>query len=141
MQSQPPLAVFHVLGATLLVAGIAMFMMLTAVTAKACSIDKEASNSASIAYQAEAAVTMVSAASYLALTTDIAQDGRHCSGGGSLSHGGDCASGCCSTCSSATVLSSGVVLFGESPGHFLSQTRGIVSTRPPPEFRPPRNFA
>ena len=141
MKSQPPRAVFHVLGATLLVTGIAVFMMLTAATAKACSIDQEASNSASIAYQAEAAATIVSATSNLVLTKDIAQDGKHCCVGGSQSHGGDCASGCCSTCSSATVLSSGVVLFGELPGHILSQTRGVISTRPPPEFRPPRNFS
>lgn len=141
VQSQASRAVSHVLVATLLVAGIAMLMMLTAGTAKACSADKEASNSASIAFQAEAAVTVGLATSYPALTKGIAQGGRHCCAGGSQSHGGDCASGCCPTCSTATVLSSGVVLLGDSTGHFLPQAGGIVSTRPPPEFRPPRKFA
>ena len=135
-------AVPHVLVATLLIAGLAMFLMLTAGAAQACPPGKEASDSVSIVHKAKRAVAMMSATSAPALAKDISQGGGQCCGGGSHSHGVGCASGCCSAFSAAIgVASSGVVLLDGSICHVLPRQDGVASTRPPPDFRPPRTFA
>ena len=139
VQSQASRAV---LVTTLLVAGFAMFMMLTAGAARACPPGKEASGSVSIVHEAKRAVAMMSATSAPALAKDISQGGGQCCGGGSHSHGVGCASGCCSACSAAIdIASSGIVLLNGSIGHVLPRQDGVVPTRPPPDFRPPRTFA
>ena len=141
IQSQASRAVSHVLVATLLVAGLAMFMMLTAGAAQACPQGKEASGSISIVHKAKRAVAMISATSVPALAKDISQGGGQCCGGGSHSHGVGCASGCCSAYSAADVASSGVVLLDGSICHVLPRQDGVTSTKLPPDFRPPRTFA
>ena len=141
-QSQATRAVPHVLVAALLVAGLAMFMMLTAGAAQACPPGKEASGSVSIEHKAKRAVAMVSAMSAPALAKDVSQGGGQCCGGGSHSHGVSCASGCCSACSAVIdVASSGVVLLDGSICHVLPRQDGLAPPRLPPDFRPPRTFS
>ena len=142
MQSQASRAVPHVLVATLLFAGVAMFMMLMAGTAQACPPGQEASGSVSIEYNTNRAVAMMSATSAPALAKDISQGGGQCCAGGSHSHGVGCASGCSSACSAAVdVASSGVVLLDGSICHGLPRKSGVTSISPPPDFRPPRTFS
>jgi hypothetical protein len=132
-------AVPHVLVATLLVAGFAMFMMLTAGVAQACPPGKVASGSVSIVHKAKHAIAMMSVISAPALAKDMS--GR-CCGGGSHSHGIGCANGCCSACLAAIdIASSGLLSAEGSICHFLPRQSGVVSSRPPPDFRPPRTFA
>ena len=139
VQSQA--AVSHGLVATLLVAGIAMFMMLTAGTAQACPPGKEASGPVSIVHTARRAEAVVSATSAQELAKDISQGGGQCCGGGSHSHGIGCASGCCSAVSVAIdILNSGLILLDGSICP-LPRQDGLASTRPPPDFRPPRTFS
>ena len=142
VQSQASRGVPHVLVATLLVVGLAMFMMLTAGAAQACPPGKEANGSVTIAHKAKRAVAMMSATAAPALAKDSSQGGGQCCGGGSHSHGVGCASGCCSAYSAAIdVASSGLVLLDGSIGHVLPRQDGLASTRSPPDFRPPRTFA
>ena len=139
VQSQA--AVSHGLVATLLVAGIAMFMMLTAGTAQACPPGKEASGSVSIVHTAKRAVEVISATSAPALAKDISHGSAQCCGGGSHSHGIGCASGCCSAFSAAIdVASSGLVLLDGSICP-LPRQDGLAPPRLPPDFRPPRTFS
>lgn len=139
VQSQASRAVPHVLVATLLVAGLAMFMMLTAGVAQACPPDKEAIGSVSITHEAKRAVAMVSATSAPASAKAISQGGGLCCGGGSHSHGVDCASGCCAACSAPIdIASSGVDLPDGSICHVLPRQDGVALTKLPPDFRPPR---
>ena len=142
IQSQASRAVPHVLVATLLVAGLAMFMMLPGGAAQACPQGKEASDSVSIVHKAKRAVAMMSATSAPALAKDISQGGGQCCGGGSHSHGVGCASGCCSAFSAAIdVASSGVVLLDGSICHVFPRQDGLAPPRLPPDFRPPRTFS
>lgn len=67
VQSQGSRAVHDVLVATLLVASLAMFMMLTAGATQACPASKEASGSVSVVHKAECASAMMSATSAQAL--------------------------------------------------------------------------
>ena len=142
MQSQASRAMSHVLVATLFVAGLAMLMTLTAGEAQACPPGKEASGSVSVVHKAKHAVATKSVTSAPTLAKDLSQVGGQCCGGGSHSHGVGCASGCCSACSAAIdAASSGLVLLDGSISHVLPQQSGMISTRPPPDFRPPRIIA
>ena len=142
VQSQASRAAPHVLVATLLVAGLAMFMMLTAGEAQACPPGKEANGSVSIVHTAKRAVATMSATSAPGLANVISQGGGQCCGGGPHSHGVGCASGCCSACSAAIdVASSGLVLPDGAICHCLPRQSGVVSTKPRPDFRPPRTSA
>lgn len=151
VQLQASRAVRHVLVAILLFAGLAMFMMLTAGAAQACPPGKEVSGSVSIthkvkwagtiAHEAKLIVTTASASSAPVLAKTICQGGGLCCGGNSHSHGVGCASACCSAFSAAIdIASSGFFLLDGSIGHVLSRQDGLASTRPSPDFRPPRTF-
>jgi hypothetical protein len=146
-------ASLHVLIATLLVGALAIFMMLTAGVAQACPRGKEASTSVSIAHkikrvggiahEAKLIVTTASASSpALVLAKTICPGSGLCCGGDSHSHGLGCASTCCSACSAAIdVASLGFFLLDGRIGHVLPPQDELASTRPPPDFRPPRIFA
>ena len=141
-QSQASRGGPHVLVTALIVAGLAMFMMLTAGVAQACPPDKEASGSVSIEHKAKRAGALISATSALVLAKDISQGSGQCCGGGSHTHGVGCASGCCSAYSAAIdVAGSGVILLDGSICHVLPRQDGVAATRPPPDFRPPRTFS
>jgi len=139
VESQASRAVSHVLVATLLVAGLAMLMMLTAGAAQASRSGKEASGSVTIVHKAQRATAMMSATSAPALAKDLSQAGERCCGEGSHSQGAGCASGFCPAFSAAIdVASSGLVLLDGSTCHVLLRQDALASTRPSPDFRPPR---
>ena len=130
MQSQASRAVPHVLVATLLVTGLAMFMMLTAGAAQACPPGKDASGSVSIEHKAKRAVAMMPATYAPALAKDISQAGGRCGGGGSHSYGVGCASGCCSACSAAIDVSNSRVVLLDGSICLVSTRRGRSDQAP-----------
>lgn len=138
--------------AVVLVAGLAMFMMLTARAAQACPPGKEASVSVRLADKAERVgtiedeaalaetVALVSSAPVLAEAAY--QGGRPCCSDNSYSHKGCCASACCSAFSLAIdVAGSGIIPLDGSVCHVLDAQEMAVPTGPPPDFRPPRSFS
>ena len=142
MQSRPSRAMSHVLVATLFVAGLATLMMLTAGGAQACPPGKEASGSVSVVHKAKHAVTTKWVTSAPTLAKDLSQIGGQCCGDGCHSHCNGCVSGSCSACSAAIdAAGSGLVLLDGSIIHITAQQSGVISTRPPPDFRPPRIIA
>lgn len=142
-QSQASRAMSHALVAALFVAGLAMSMMLMAGSAEACPKGKEASGSVSVVQHKvihSIATKWVTSAPMLA--KNLSQTGGQCCGGGCHSHCKGCASGCCSAFSTAIdAAASSLVLLDGSIIHILAQQSEIISTRPPPDFRPPRIIA
>lgn len=131
--------VSHVLAAMVLAIGLTM---LSAGTAQACPPGKNESALANIAHQAKRAVAVMSVASTPSLIKAFSLGGGQCCGGGSHSHSVGCANGCCSACSAAIdVMSSSVDLPDGSIRHGLFPPSRVVSTKPPPDHRPPRTMA
>ena len=140
-QSWVARAMSHVLIAAVLVAGIAMSTVLTTEAAQACPTDSKSSNSVSIVQKSDRTLAVVSAASAPTVTIDVSQDHRRCCGG-IHSQGADCVSACSFAFSAAMNGGiSGLTFAAASIRHRLFRQDGLVATRPPPDFRPPRTFA
>lgn len=142
-QSQASRAISYALVATLFLAGLAMLMMLMAGSAEACPKGKEASGSVSVVHHKvkhPIATKWVTSAPMLA--KDLSQTGGQCCRGGCYFHCIGCVSVCCSAFSAAIdAAGSSLVLLDGSIIHILIQQSEMISTRPPPDFRPPRHIA
>ena len=126
----------------LLVVGLAMFMMASSGPAQAYAPGQEPSAAIGITHKTTAAVAIMAPTFASELACAISQDGEPCCGSGAQSHHANCVSGCCSACpATGDVASAGFVLLDGPTGHLLPRHSGVVSTRPPPEFRPPRILA
>jgi hypothetical protein len=126
-----------------LAAAFALFIVFAGGAAQACPKDKQAALLATNAHKIErvmvAAAVVVSTAPAPIGAKGIFQYGGQCCGGGCYSHGVACASGCSSACSSVFVAMSVDFDFPDSLVSYSScGPGGIVSTNPPPTFRPPR---
>ena len=134
-------AMSRVLIAAVLVAGLAMSTVLTTEAAQACPTDSKSSNSVSVVQKSERALAVVSATSAPAVAIDVSQGRRRCCGG-IHSQGADCVSACCFAFSAAmNGANAGLSFAAASICHGLPRQDGLVATRPPPDFRPPRIFA
>jgi hypothetical protein len=131
--------------AVFLAAAFAMFLVMTGGAAQACPKDKQTAHPATDAHKIErvmvAVAVVVSAGPAPLVAEGILQYGGPCCGGGCHSHGVGCASGCCSSGSTAIdVVSSGIDLPDSSIRYSSRDPGKINSTKPLPNFRPPRTF-
>jgi len=145
-QSQARCAMHCGLAAMSLAAALALFIVFTGGAAQACPKDKQTAHLAPYAHEIErvmvaAAVVVSAAAPAPIVAKSIFQYGGQCCGGGCHSHGVGCASGYCSSGSTAIdVVSAGLDLPDSSIRYCSRDPGRIVSTKPPSNFRPPRIF-
>jgi len=144
-QSQARCATHRGFAAMFLAVAFALFIVFTGGAAQACPKDKPAAHAAPYAHKIErvmvAAAVVVSAAPAPIVAKGIFQYGGPCCGGGCHSHGVGCASGYCSSGSTAIdVVSAGLDLPDSSIRYCSRDPGRIVSTKPPSNFRPPRIF-
>lgn len=140
--SQEFRAIRRGLAAVVLAAGVGMFLMLTTGMAEACPPGKDASASVKVLHQAKRAVAMTAAVMPASAQAIPATSGQCCAGAPHSHHAVGCASPCCFACSAATeALDCSLALPDGSTRHRLSDDGRAVSTKPPPDFRPPRLFA
>lgn len=129
-----------------LVAVLALFMTLTTSAAEACPKSGAADGAirsagiiqvTAIAFEAEdmAYVTAVSPTAGTVSQPHCCVSGGFCSGAG-------CASACCAAWSTAVDrVSAGIDLLDVNAAYVCFGQGGIISTPPPPDFRPPRFIA
>lgn len=129
-------------GATL--AAIAfVIVMISGGEAHACHPGMNSGTSISVVHKVEgaAAVTLNAASRPIESRSGRSVTIGSCCGGTSHSNSG-CQTGCCAACSTAIDLTnSGLDLSEEINDHVFAKSGDVVSTEPPPDFRPPRIFS
>lgn len=88
------------------------------------------------------AAAVISAAPAQKVGTLNRQNGGPCCGSGCHMHGIACATGCCfASFASISPANSGLFLPARSVRLLPTDQAESISARPPPDFRPPRNFS
>ena len=132
----------RLLGATLAAVAF-VIVMISGGEAHACHPGMNSGTSISVVHKVEgaAAVTLKSASRPIESRSSRSVTIGSCCGGTPHSNPG-CQSGCCAACSAAVDLTnSGLDLSEEMSGHVFAKFGDVVSTKPPPDFRPPRSPA
>ena len=132
----------RLLGATLAAVAF-VIVMISGGEAHACHPGMNSGTSFSVVHKVEgaAAVTLKSASRPIESRSSRSVTVGSCCGGASHSNPG-CQTGCCAVCSTAIDLTnSGLDLSEEINDHVFAKSGDVVSTEPPPDFRPPRFFS
>ncbi|HLA20979.1 MAG TPA: hypothetical protein VJZ74_05940, partial [Pseudolabrys sp.] len=122
--------------------GLMLITMLTVGSAQAFSFANEADRSTGVVHKAERAAMAVSAAAIPDSADKLSFRSGYCGKGISDHKGVGCASGCCATCLSVIGVGGAMLsLHDDSIRYPLPIQSGAVSTKPPPDLRPPRTFS
>ena len=122
--------------------GLTLITMLTVGSAQAFSSANEADRSTGVVHKAERAAMAVSAAAIPDSADKLSFRSGYCGNGSSDHKGVGCTSGCCATCLSVIGVGGAMLsLHDDSIRYPLPIQSGTVSTKPPPDLRPPRTFS
>jgi hypothetical protein len=143
LQSQELKTACRLLGATLAAVVLVFTVLVSAGEAQACPPGMKSETSVSLAHQVK--LTMV-VTSQVASTASHANPrrlvtvGHHCAGN-CQSGASCCQTGFCSACPAGVVSISDLQPPKTSTDYGFSVQGGILSIKPPPDFRPPKTFA